>query len=334
MAPIASATSPGVVDPADWQAYKARFVDASGRVIDDGNGSISHSEGQGYGLLLARLAGQQADFDLIWSFTRTEMMLRDDGLAVWKWKQDATPHVTDVNNASDGDLLIAYALSLGGDLWQRKDLTEAAATIARALASRTVIERQGRQLLLPAVNGFNKDDRPDGPVVNLSYWVFEAFPELAKIVPEVDWRRISDDGAALIAENGMGPRKLPPDWLSLEAKPRPAKGFPAEFGYNALRIPLYLMRAGNRDAELLAPFRDGMTAADGSVELVELANGHVRQTLADAGYRIIPALIACVLDGKKLPAELRSFAPTLYYPSTLHLLGLSFVATEHPECLK
>jgi endoglucanase len=334
MAPLASATSPGFVDPADWQAYKTRFVDASGRVIDDGNGSISHSEGQGYGLLLAGLAGQQADFDLIWSFTRTELMLRDDGLAVWQWKPDATPHVTDVNNASDGDLLIAYALALGGDQWQRPDLTEAAAAIARALAARTVIERQGRKLLLPAVAGFDKDDRPDGPVVNLSYWVFEAFPHLAKLVPEVDWQRLSDDGAALVAENGMGPRRLPPDWLSLEAKPRPAKGFPAEFGYNALRIPLYLMRAGNRDADLLGPFRDGMTAADGSVELVELANGHVRQTLPDAGYRIIPALISCVLDGEKLPAELRSFAPTLYYPSTLHLLGLSFVATEHPECLQ
>lgn len=334
MAPVASAKSPGSVNLADWQAYKGHFVDASGRVIDDGNGGISHSEGQGYGLLLSSLAGQQADFDLIWSFTRTELMLRDDGLAVWKWKPDVKPHVTDINNASDGDLLIAYALALGGALWKREDLTEAAGAIARGLASHTIIERQGRELLLPAVEGFSKDDRPDGPVVNLSYWVFEAFPQMAKIAPETDWKRISDDGVALIAENRMGPRRLPPDWLSLEARPRPAKGFPAEFGYNALRIPLYLMRAGNHDAELLRSLRAGMTGSDGSVQLVELASGDVRQTLTDAGYRIIPALVSCILDGVKLPGDLKTFVPTLYYPSTLHLLGLSFVATEHPECLQ
>ena len=68
-----------------WQAYKAKFLDPGGRIIDDANGNISHSEGQGYGLLLAVLAGNAADFELIWSFTRTELLLRSDGLAAWKW---------------------------------------------------------------------------------------------------------------------------------------------------------------------------------------------------------------------------------------------------------
>lgn len=333
MATGANATSPVSIRSSDWQAYKERFVAADGRVIDDGNGGISHSEGQGYGLLLSTLAGQQADFDLIWSFTRTEMMLRDDGLAVWQWKPDAEPHVTDINNASDGDLLIAYALALGGALWSREDLTKAAGSIARELGSHAVIQRQGRDLLLPAVEGFGKQDRSDGPVVNLSYWVFEAFPHLVQIAPDTDWQRVSDDGVALVAENRMGPRKLPPDWLSLDTKPRPAKGFPAEFGYNALRIPLYLMRAGNRDADLLESMRAGMTGKDGSVQLVDVVSGNVRATLTDAGYRIIPALVSCVLHGTKLPDELRKFVPTLYYPSTLHLLGLSFAISEHPECL-
>ena len=36
-----------------WRAYKARFVTAQGRVVDTANGLVSHSEGQGYGMLLA-----------------------------------------------------------------------------------------------------------------------------------------------------------------------------------------------------------------------------------------------------------------------------------------
>jgi endoglucanase len=41
------------VAPDDWAAYRDRFVMPDGRVVDDANGGISHSEGQGYGLLLA-----------------------------------------------------------------------------------------------------------------------------------------------------------------------------------------------------------------------------------------------------------------------------------------
>ncbi|MEO9340864.1 glycosyl hydrolase family 8 [Mesorhizobium sp. SB112] len=328
-ASAASAQS-GTINPADWAAYKSRFIDEGGRVIDDANAHISHSEGQGYGLLLSYLADNRADFDLIWSFTRTEFMLRDDGLAVWKWDPSATPHVTDANNASDGDILIAYALALAGKAWARNDLTSAATSIARATGKISVVENQGRSLLLPGAKGFSADERSDGPIVNLSYWVFEAFPVLAELAPETDWAGLSDEGTQLIVSARLGPKKLPPDWLSLKTRPKPATGFAAEFSYNAIRIPLYLLRAGSRDAALLEPFRAAMTNSGATIDI---ATGDPRDTLSDAGYRIIPALISCVLEGEKLPIDTKTFAPTLYYPSTLQLLGLSFAAEKHPECL-
>jgi endo-1,4-beta-D-glucanase Y len=121
------------IDASSWSAYKTKFLDTSGRIIDNANGNISHSEGQGYGMWLAYLANNPADFEQIWYFTRTELLLRDDGLAVWKWDPSATPHVTDTNNASDGDMLIAYALALAGSAWDNQDYLEAAAKIANAL---------------------------------------------------------------------------------------------------------------------------------------------------------------------------------------------------------
>ena len=119
----------------EWTSYRDKFLDKSGRIIDNANNNISHSEGQGYGLLLAYLADNRGDFDKIWAFTRTEILLRDDGLAVWKWDPAAKPHVSDANNATDGDLLIAYAAALAGKDWQRADLTAAAGSMARSLAS-------------------------------------------------------------------------------------------------------------------------------------------------------------------------------------------------------
>lgn len=323
--------APCQILPEEWAAYAERFVAEDGRVVDDANGGISHSEGQGYGLLLAFMAGNRPDFERIWSFTQGELLLRDDGLAAWKWDPDAKPHITDINNASDGDILIAYALTLAGQAWGDQRFVEQARRMAVALGQRAVVEHQGRVLLRPGVTGFDAADRADGPVVNLSYWVFEAFPALADLAPESDWAALAAGGRSLTAQAAFTDRRLPPDWLSVARVPVPAAGFPAEFGYNALRIPLYLMRAKDGDMELLRRLRDGMTD-DGQVALVDLGSGAVKERLSDAGYRIVPALADCVLDGTKVPADLATFAPTLYYPSTLHLLALAHIREARPEC--
>lgn len=323
----------GSISASDWQAYRARFVDESGRVIDDANGHISHSEGQGYGLLLAYLAGNRADFDLIWSFTRTELLLRDDGLAVWKWDPNTDPHVSDSNNASDGDILIALALAQAGAGWDRKDLTATAQELIAAIWKFNVIEHQGQLILLPGVSGFAAADRADGPVINLSYWIFEAFQVFAKLDASKDWTKLTAGGLSLIDSSLQGQGNLPSDWMSVKTRLKPAKGFPLEFGYNSFRIPLYLMRADINDPARLRAFRKGMSPSEGKVAVVDLTNNRPSQILSDPGYAAIPALIDCVLDKKKLPENLSSFAPTLYYPSTLHLLSLSFASSHHPECL-
>lgn len=321
------------IETADWDAYKGKFLEARGRIMDDGNGNISHSEGQGYGLLLAYLAGNRADFALIWSFTKTELMIRNDGLAAWKWSPAAKPHVTDINNATDGDILIAYALALAGEDWKRNDYRAASAGIARAILAHTVLEQADRTLLLPGAEGFVAPARKDGPVVNLSYWVFEAFPVLDSLVPSPQWARLRETGLELIRTTAFGPKALPPEWLSLSDPPKSAEGFPPEFGYNALRIPLYLARAGEGDAALLNRFRQGMTGENGAIAISDINTGKVKNNLSDPGYRIVNHILACVVDKTPLPEDVKRFQPTLYYPSTLHLLGLAFVAEKRPECL-
>ncbi|MFS8047448.1 glycosyl hydrolase family 8 [Rhizobium sp. BR 314] len=328
-----AAAQRAAIDPQAWTLYKARFLDANGRILDNGNSGISHSEGQGYGLLLAYLANNPADFEQIWYFTRTELLLRDDGLAVWKWDPEVTPHVTDTNNASDGDLLIAYALALAGSAWNNKDYLQTAAAMAKSLLSHVVIDTGGRTLLIPGVEGYQAPGRKDGPIINPSYWVYEAIPVMALLAPSGRWQKLKDDGLSLLRSMQFGPRKLPADWVSLRAKPAPADGFEPEFGYNSVRIPLYLARAGITDKSLLTRLQQGMTVEGDEPATIDLASGKLKDRLPDPGYRIVNDVVACVVDGTKLPASVRQFAPTLYYPATLQLLSLAFVTEKHPECL-
>ena len=95
-------------DGAAWRRYAERFLLPEGRIVDTGNKGISHSEGQGYGMLLAVAGGDRAAFDRLWGWTQRVLMVRGDGLAAWRWTPDGG--VADRNNASDGDMLIAWAL--------------------------------------------------------------------------------------------------------------------------------------------------------------------------------------------------------------------------------
>lgn len=325
---------PGNLSPAQWQPWRERFVTGDGRVVDNANNNISHSEGQGYGLLLAVLAQDRPTFMRIWGFTRRELLLRDDGVAVWRWDPTSAPHVNDVNNASDGDILIAYSLALAGERWSAPDLTAAAQDLATAIG-RVLVKHVGdRAVLLPAAKGFGADERPDGPVINLSYWIFEALPVLARLAPDTDWIALGDSGRDLVRAARFGSAGLPANWISLHsAAPTPALGFDRVFGYDAIRIPLYLVRAGIVDPVLLAPFAKAWSATADTPSVVNLADGRATETLADPGYRMIAATVACALDHKPIQASLRTPTPTSYYPSTLHLLALASVAQNHPECL-
>jgi endoglucanase len=331
--PAAAQSASGTVAAADWDAYRAHFLDVSGRIVDDGNGGISHSEGQGYGLLLSYLADDAASFDQIWSFTRAELMIRDDGLAAWRWEPDATPHVTDVNNATDGDILIAYALALAGAAWGRQDFTDAATALATALWPAAIRQQSGVSLLMPAAQGFDAADREDGPVVNPSYWVFEAFPVLEDLVPDADWAGVIRSGTALLGAARFGPAGLPSEWVSLAGSaPQPAAGFQPDFGYNAIRIPLYLVRAGMTGDGLLDPYSRNWSADGSNVAVISLPTGDAAEAFSDPGYRAVAALVACAADGTAFPDDLRRFEPTMYYPSTLHLLALAAVAEREGGC--
>ncbi|MFO1148299.1 MAG: glycosyl hydrolase family 8 [Alsobacter sp.] len=327
---------PGIARAALWTTYRDRFVTSSGRVIDDANGFISHSEGQGYAMLLAASFDDRATFERIWTWTRRELCIRPDGLAAWRWRPSHEPHVDDLNNATDGDLLIAWALAEAGRRWNDEGYTQAAQGMARTIATTMTAQTVLGTVLLPGGAGFSAQDRPDGPVVNPSYWVFPAFDALRPLVPEVDWSGLRASGLALLREARFGPLRLPTDWVSLRNTPaRPADGFPAEFSYNAIRIPLYLAWAEGVTAASIAPFAR-LWSEEGDVGpfVIEVRTGSAQSTFGGRGFKTVAALARCVKEGRKIPAQLVEPAPKdPYYPSTLQLLAVVLADERYPSCV-
>ncbi|MEN3793058.1 glycosyl hydrolase family 8 [Fulvimarina sp. MAC3] len=321
-----------------YTEWRRRFLKEDGRIVDDANGGVSHSEGQGYGMLLAVFHDDRASFDTLWAFTRETLGVRGDALLAWRYDPSKTPAIADPNNATDGDLLVAWALAEAYGRWNETAYGEAARTIAADILDKTVVEHGDQTILLPAASGFAAEDRTDGPVVNLSYWVFPAFAALNEILPDPRWRKLAESGFALIEAARFGPKDVPSDWISLAGEtPRPADGFDPLFGWNALRIPFHIAFAppewrGPRG--LLAPFVSLWPhgAAPGPVAVGPRPAPPPRY-FGSSGYDAVPALTACSALGTAYPARLTGPKEEPYFPTALRLLSLCAIERWYPECL-
>ena len=157
-----------------WSDYRHAYIRDDGRVVDNGQQGISHSEGQGYAMILAAAANDRQTFAQVWSWTRRHLQVRADALLAWKWDPQKG-EVVDTNNATDADLLVAWALLRAARRWEVPAYRDEAMRIAQDIRSQLVIEASIGPILLPGAFGFIHD----GVVtINPSYWIFPALTEL------------------------------------------------------------------------------------------------------------------------------------------------------------
>jgi endo-1,4-beta-D-glucanase Y len=236
------AIRPRPLEASEWVLFRNRYLQPDGRIVDTANNGISHTEGQGWALLCAERAGDRASFDLILNWTNRTLSRRGDSLFAWRHRPDAG--VDDPNNATDGDLMIAWALLRAGQRWREPAYSAQGAAIGRDVL-RLLVRQIGEEvLLLPGAAGFEQRDHV---VVNPSYYAFPAFRALAQAVPDPLWLRIAADGLGLLRRARFGRWGLTADWVAVPkagGRPTPAPGWPPRFSYDAVRVPLYLAWAG------------------------------------------------------------------------------------------
>lgn len=302
-------------DPA-WAAYRVRFVQADGRVVDTGNKNVSHTEGQGYAMLFAVANNDPATFDPVWTWTR-DTLRRPDGLFSWRYAPGETNPIADKNNATDGDLMICWALLQAARLWDRPDYHDAALTLANAIKSNLIINEDGDAYLLPGVDGFTGDDKR---VLNLSYWIFPALQQLSTETHEPIWQQTIATGLRLLETARFGEHRLPTDWIETSGELRPAETFPPHFGYDAVRIPLYVIWAN-----LATPARTDAMAqfwAHNDVAWINVTNGQLSSEKQSPGMAAI-ARLTQRSSPIKMPTKADIESGDYYNASLLMLAGLA-----------
>ena len=315
-----------------WEDFKSLHLGPEARVVDTGDSRrITTSEGQSYALFFALVAGDEALFERLLTWTENNLASGDmtRRLPSWLWGRTSGRWQTiDANNATDSDMWIAYTLLEAGRLFNRPDYTQKAQAMM-ALLKRDIrdVARLG-PVVLPAEKGF---DKPSGITVNPSYWPVFILRRFALEDPE--WAQVAAASRRAIVRTS--PKGLAPDWAQIDREGRlvaPRSKDERTGSYNAVRVYLWAGMMSDADPakkELVSHFSPmrALTRARAVVpERVDVADGSSEgEGSAGFGACLIP-----MLRGTKEAELLRAridregIKPESYYRNTLVLFGDGF----------
>lgn len=231
-----------------WAFYKSRFLVDGARVASNNYGGTI-SEGQSYALLKALWMEEPATFEKVWQWTKINMKRPNDHLLGWRWgdgQLGTRKGLLEVDNASDADQDIAYALLLAGEQWNRPDYKQDGLNIVRDLWRLNVQHLDGHYYLIPGTwEGFKQDYLS----LNPSYFAPYVYRKFAQV--DFDhaqgWNQLADDiYDTLEACTNLTQPKLPPNWCAVKWQDdhqgsriifsdRQGNGS-RDFGYDAFRV--------------------------------------------------------------------------------------------------
>ena len=289
---IPARTQAAAVD-GGWSKWVRSYVN-DGRVIDGHQNGITHSEGQGYGLLLAQAFGDRRVFKELEEWTERHLAVRQDRLMAWKWVPDPHTNVADWHKATDGDLLRAWALLRAERDSGWSGYRETALAIAHDIAELCLAadpRAPAEWLLMP---GAEARHSPERVLFNPSYILPRALRELGAAAGEPRLIHAADHGETVLAE--LAAAGFLPNWVDVTET-----GFakPLEhdllWGYDALRIPLYLTWSGQPDHPAVRVALELMEAGSIRDHLVVEAssNGRILAQSNKPGFLALQALAQC-----------------------------------------
>lgn len=350
---------------ASWTAYRQRFIQADGRVIDREDQDRSTSEGQAYAMLRAVLIDDPGTFaqTLNWAENNLRHVKGgqlEDRLWGWKWgrRPDGNWGLIDANFASDADIDAITALILAARRWNRPDYLELAQAKLEDLWRLSTVEVQGQRYLLPGpAIAFQTETQV---YFNPSYLAPYAFRLFAQVDPERDWLSLVDSSYQILEESAtLSSLGLPSDWVGLDRStgrfvPLDLNGpLPSRYGFDAYRVwwrvawdvEWFDAPRGRRYLEQHLPALQTLWQTKGAIPaeldlqgkpLVDYEST-AQYAMLQIGFRVTQPAIAQQIQQQKIaPQYQQGFwdNPSAYY--TQNLVWLSLFPREDipPELLK
>jgi len=264
---------------ASWSEYKADFIAKDGRVIDRVNKEVTHSEGIGYAMYFAIKSNDIKTFKRVENWYKNNLKKNEYGLFSWKWGEDKNGswHVLDSNNASDGDLWIAYDNLLMFEMTKDIAYKNSALLIMESIKKHLLVKYAGSLYLLPGKLGF---DTKESLEINPSYYLFFIFDKFKEYDNDKIWSQLKTDGISLLYKSRFTSLGLNADWIKIDKQSgKISTSRTNSFGYDALRIPFNILKSDIRNKDrLLEPYRayvDAMKKVSSVFGVTDLKDGKI-----------------------------------------------------------
>jgi endoglucanase len=170
-------------------------------------------------------------------------------------------------------------------------------------------------------------------LLNPSYYIYPALQEFPRLDASPEWARVRRDGLSLLAKARFGQWRLTPDWIAIDKKGdvAPAAQVPPRFGYDAIRVPLYLVWGREATTQRLAAVINYWnTFTDKPVPAwVDVTDGSLAPYPAPSGFHAVIELVNDRLSAKPLPLPAIQDGDDYYSASLILLAGLARKATGH-----
>jgi endoglucanase len=233
-----------------WQAYRQRFIQDDGRVIDWEADSRTVSEGQAYAMLRAVLINDHVTFakTLAWGENNLQRRVKgkiSDRLWAWKWGRNEAGNwgIIDANFASDADIDAITALIFAARRWNRPDYLQLAIDKLQDLWKFSTFETSYKaRILLPGPKEAFLIS-PSTIILNPSYLAPYAFRLFAQVDSAHNWLSLIDTSYQILNNSAqLSAVKLPSDWVSLDTQSGQYQVLPESsslktiYGFDAYRV--------------------------------------------------------------------------------------------------
>ncbi|MBV9544240.1 MAG: hypothetical protein JOY61_07665, partial [Chloroflexi bacterium] len=313
-----------------WTTFKTQYVH-DGEVVSPG-GRTATSESQANSLLRAVYADDRPAFDQIWSWTQTNLQVRQsDSLLAHQWgpQPDGSLGVMDAQSAAGADEDTALALLFAARRWNDSTYQANALAIINDLWTSETAVVGGQRVLLGAPWSPGSDSsEQSNPVVNTSYLAPYAYRIFQQVDPDHSWLDLVDSsydilGRIRASSQFGGSAGVVPNWIALdpntgELKPADALGPGwSLFDYESSQVPWrlgldWLWFKDNRATDALAgitlPYRQ--LSSDNFLLAAYMADG---QPAAD--YEAT-SMYAATLPGVLISQD-RNLAETVFADKVL-----------------
>ncbi|MEA3228602.1 MAG: glycosyl hydrolase family 8 [Campylobacterota bacterium] len=244
-----------------WENFKKNFIQKDGRVVDPHNHNITHTESIGYTLYFSYKMDDKEVFNKVYNWSKNNLVKNESGLMGWKWGRDRKKRcwcMLDLTSASDANLWIAYSLYLmyerTGEFSYKKD----ADSLIDAIKKHQIISVNNETFLL---SWEKKLIGSDAIQLNPSYLIFEIFEYMAKKDKDIIWNKLIKSSILLLKKARFSSLELNSDWVIYNLR-EDRYYLPLKhklFGYDAIRVPLNIMRSNlplYEKRALLKPYKN------------------------------------------------------------------------------